>query len=152
MALIQNLNKLFYRLLNMEPVKQSTITSKLSRDNHYIPIWYQRGFILPGENDYFYLDLLPKKIQLPNGKIKILNEVRKQYPKSCFFEKDLYTTSFLFFLNDEIEKKLFSNIDNNGSKAVKAVINNNFAELHHNFIKFFEYLDIQKYTMDLIYV
>ena len=27
--------------------------------NHYVPEWYQRRFMLPGQNRYWYLDLNP---------------------------------------------------------------------------------------------
>ncbi|WP_375778894.1 hypothetical protein ACE103_07445 [Bradyrhizobium sp. ma5] len=38
------------------------------RHNHYVPIWYQERFMLPGQHRYFRLDLSPEVVT--NGKVK----------------------------------------------------------------------------------
>ena len=49
-----------------------------------------------------------------------------------------------FTLNDEIERKLFGDIDTRGSRAVKAFAGTDIAAWHEHFGPFFEYIDIQK--------
>jgi hypothetical protein len=46
--------------------------------------------------------------------------------------------------NDDIEKYFFGEIDNLGSKAVKAFAKNDLRVIHELFQRFFEYLDAQK--------
>jgi len=110
-----------------------------TRNNHYIPQWYQKGFLLDGVNQLHYLDLTPDIKQLPNDKI-IKKDYQKPNPRptsQCFFQRDLYTTFFGNYINDEIERKLFGEIDNIGAKAVKAFISEDISEWHHNFSDFF---------------
>ncbi|MGE4266335.1 MAG: DUF4238 domain-containing protein [Deferribacterales bacterium] len=115
----------------------------LTRNNHYVPQWYQRGFF-NANNQLQYLVLKPKIHTLPNGETKSV-EKKKWYPTSkCFFQKDLYTTFFGNQINDEIEKHLFGHIDDIGSRAVKAFISEDQREWHKNFQNLFEYLDSQK--------
>jgi len=47
-------------------------------------------------------------------------------------------------VNDEIERKLFGNIDTEGAKAVRAYAGGDPTECHQNFESLFEYIDIQK--------
>lgn len=112
--------------------------------NHYVPEWYQKRFISPEQDKLNYLDLHPATKTLPNGNIVVMNELFFWSPKQCFCKQDLYTTSFLGITNDEIEKYLFGAIDDRGSLAVSAVVNNDFAKIHKLFHSFFEYLDAQK--------
>ncbi len=116
-----------------------------SRDNHYVPKWYQKGFIEPNRSSLVYLDLTPDIKILPNG--------RKITPKSffpdapvsrCFYQTDLYSTFFLGEVNDEIEKKLFGDIDTKGAKAVRAFCTNDKHQWHQNFETLFKYIDTQK--------
>lgn len=62
----------------------------------------------------------------------------------CFMVRDLYTTFFGGLVNDEIERKLFGEIDNTGSKAVRAYIAEKLSDWHHHFSSLFEYIDAQK--------
>ena len=56
-----------------------------SRNNHYVPEWYQKGFILNGNKRLHYLDLSPTKIQLANGEQKTLNGLKFYSPcVHCF--------------------------------------------------------------------
>ena len=68
-----------------------------------------------------------------------------QTPTSRAFAKyDLYSTFFGTSVNDEIERKLFGDIDTSGSKAVRAFIGDDVREWHRHFQTFFAYMDIQK--------
>jgi len=115
-----------------------------SHDNHYVPQWYQKGFIPDEANALFYLDLKPDQKTLPDGRVVTMNCLYSWPTSKCFYQTDLYSTFFWDHINDEIEKKLFGNIDNTGSKAVWAFIEDDMAKWHHHFQDFFEYIDIQK--------
>lgn len=117
-----------------------------TRDNHYVPQWYQRGFLLNNSNQLHYLDLTPETKPLPNGR-DISIDYKKPNPRptsKCFYQTDLYTTFFGDYINDEIERKLFGEIDDTGAKAVKAFISEDISEWHNNFSNFFSHIDSQK--------
>ena len=41
-----------------------------SRENHYVPRWYQEGFFEPGKNTLAYLDLKPVQYESLSGRIQ----------------------------------------------------------------------------------
>jgi len=117
---------------------------EITRQNHYVPEWYQKRFLSTEKSAFYYLNLIPPTIDLPSGKKK-LNDIHWPFkPSQCFYLKDLYTTQYFGFLNDEIERYLFGKIDNSGAKAIDAMAKQEFKSLHDNFLNFFEYIDIQK--------
>ena len=118
--------------------------TQITRHNHYVPIWYQKGFIIGTRNTLQYLDLDPPKTELPNGRTISAKELQPRSTKRCFQEKDLYTTRFGSSLNDEVEKFLFGAIDKNGAVATRAFAGNDQRFFHDNFHRLFEYLDAQK--------
>ena len=118
--------------------------AQITRQNHYVPIWHQKGFILGPRSTLQYLDLDPSRTELPNGRILIGKELKLRSPKRCFQEKDLYTTRFGQTLNDEVEKFLFGGIDASGAIAVRAFVGNKQRVMHKYFQRFFEYLNAQK--------
>ncbi len=114
-----------------------------TRNNHYVPQWYQKGFFANGKEQLYYLSLQPKIISLPNGYKEVYT--KKLYaPSQCFYQKDLYTTFFGKHINDDIERILFGQIDYIGFKAIRAFIGGDFVKQHYNFENFFTYLDSQK--------
>ncbi len=117
---------------------------RITRQNHYVPIWYQKGFILAPRSTLQYLDLDPPKTKLPNGRIIMGNELELRSPKRCFREKDLYTTRFGRTLNDAVEKFLFGTIDASGATAVRAFFGSDTQIIHEYFQRFFGYLNAQK--------
>lgn len=117
---------------------------QLTRQNHYVPIWYQKGFIIGPKKNLHYLDLDPPKFVLSDGREIARKAVTARAPKSCFWAEDLYTTRFGSTLNDEVEKYLFGEIDDFGAKAVRAFANNDVVAIHKLFLRFFQYLDAQK--------
>lgn len=120
------------------------MADQVTRNNHYVPQWYQRGFIEPSQSRLHYLDLsLPQRV-LPDGRTFPLKAVRHWGPKSCFFEHDLYSTYLGAMVNDEVEKFLFGPIDDRGSKAVRAFADGDASAMHYAFEDFFEYMDAQK--------
>lgn len=115
-----------------------------TRDNHYVPIWYQRGFLEPGAGQLAYRDLQPQEHHLPDGSRRLGRSRFKSSPKQCFVQRDLYTTFFGASVNDEIEKRLFGAIDTDGAPAIKAFIGEDVREWHHHFQTLFRFIDIQK--------
>lgn len=113
-----------------------------TRNNHYVPQWYQNGFVDERDNELFRLKR--REIKLKDGASKIVYSKKWFTSAQCFYEKDLYSTFFGTVVNDDIEKKLFGPIDNNGADAVKAFLSDDQALWHHNFRDFFTYLDAQK--------
>lgn len=115
-----------------------------TRDNHYVPQWYQRGFLLDHSNQFHYLDLNPDTKELPDGRVITMNN-RNLWPTSrCFYQTDLYTTFFGEYINDEIERRLFGKIDDIGARAIRAFIGEDISEWHRHFSDFFSYIDSQK--------
>lgn len=64
-------------------------------------------------------------------------------PAQQFYKVDLYSTFFGVEINDDIEQKLFGPVDDNGSRAIRAFLNDDPSEWHHNFQNLFVYLDAQ---------
>ncbi|MDH3031448.1 DUF4238 domain-containing protein [Methylobacterium fujisawaense] len=116
----------------------------ITRDNHYVPIWYQRGFLESGSNQLAYRDLTPEEHRLPDGSTRIGRSRFKSSPKQCFVQTDLYTTFFGPVVNDEIERRLFGAIDTDGAPAIKAFISEDVSAWHHHFQTLFRFIDIQK--------
>ncbi len=116
-----------------------------TRNNHYVPQWYQEGFFEVGRNTLAYLDLTPERRVLVDG--------REYTEKSLFFsptsrmfrQQDLYSTFFGTSVNDEIERYLFGDIDTRGANAVRAFAGTDVREWHRHFMALFEYIDIQKF-------
>lgn len=113
-----------------------------TRDNHYVAQWYQKGFMDERENQLCHLTR--RQIPLPNGELKIVHTIKWHTSTQRFYEVDLYSILFGTEVNDEIERKVFGPIDDNGSKSVRAFLTNEQSQWHHNFQDFFTYLDAQK--------
>lgn len=120
------------------------MTSSAIRQNHYVPIWYQKGFANGRSASLHFLDLDPPRTVLGDGRIIVGRPVNIRAPKSCFWARDLYTTKLGSIYNDDIEKYFFGEIDNLGAKAVRAFANNDLRAMHEMFQQFFQYLDAQK--------
>jgi len=117
----------------------------VTRDNHYVPQWYQEGFFEPGRKSLAYVDMIPDQKVLPDGRVITQNGAWNNTPTSrAFFQTDLYSTFFGTSVNDEIERRLFGDVDTRGSQAVRAFIGTDLREWHDHFQDFFEFLDIQK--------
>jgi hypothetical protein len=115
-----------------------------TRNNQYVPQWYQEGFFEPGRNNYSYLDLNPCRHMLSDARVFTEKSKFVSPTSRAFCQRDLYSTFFGTSLNDEIERKLFGDIDTRGAHAVRAFVSEDVTEWHRHFTSFFEYLDIQK--------
>lgn len=126
------------------PPNSLTMQQQLTRDNHYVPQWYQRGFLAKGQHKLHVLNLHPAAKSLPTGKTLVDPVIEQLGPKLAFMERDLYTTRFGLVLNDEIETFLFGKIDKRGADAVRGWIAGDPIRIHRGFQDFFEYMDTQR--------
>ena len=117
---------------------------QITRDNHYVPQWYQRGFLGKGRHKLHVLNLSPAASSLPNGRMLWARDVEELGPKLAFKKLDLYTTRFGERLNDDIETFLFGKIDKSGADAVRGWIAGDQVRIHRGFQDFFGYMDAQK--------
>jgi|SRR5882724_5419799 len=115
-----------------------------TRNNHYVPRWYQAGFFEPGRTTLAYLDLTPPQITLPDGRTKAGNSLVHWATARCFQQRDLYSTFFDTLVSDEIERRLFGDVDAKGAKAIRAFAETDVSEWHRQFQNLFLYVDVQK--------
>ena len=116
-----------------------------TRNNHYVPRWYQASFFEPGRNTLAYFDLTPPQKALDDGRIVTIGKSLIHWPTTqCFQQKDLYSTFFGTFVSDEIEHRLFGDVDAKGAQAVRAFCENDPGKWHEHFQTLFQYIDVQK--------
>ncbi len=114
------------------------------KHNHYVPIWYQERFMLPGQHRYYRLDLTPEEVRQGNVKYK-RHDVHHWSPWRIFAQDDLYTTRWGSISNREIEKFFFGKLDETASSAL-----NFFSEFDHTniseeaFRTLMTYMSVQK--------
>ncbi len=101
-------------------------------------------FFEPGRSTYSFLDLSPPQHRLPSGRVVTERSKFLSPTSRAFCQRDLYSTFFGTAVNDEIERKLFGDIDARGALAVRAFAGEDVGGWHRHFTTFFEYLDIQK--------
>lgn len=116
--------------------------------NHYVPVWYQKGFLCPTvpDRELHYLDLNPPTFKDGRGTIRTKRALRRQGPKKCFFQDDLYTTFFGGRRTTDVEETFFGEIDRKAPAAI-AHFNNfthNQAGTHEAFPILLSHLCTQK--------
>lgn len=116
-----------------------------TRNNHYVPRWYQAGFFEPGRTTLAYFDLAPQRTTLPDGRVITGNSLVHWPTARCFQQRDLYSTFFGTLVDDEIERRLFGDMDAKGAKAVRAFAQADISEWHRQFQNLFLYVDVQKF-------
>jgi hypothetical protein len=79
----------------------------LSHIHHYVPEWYQKRFLAPGDSQLYRLDLKPQRIDLPNGKSYHPKACLRRPPSRCFWTEDLYLLRFGRTETDAIERHFF---------------------------------------------
>lgn len=114
---------------------------KPSCKNHYVPVWYQKGFQL-GQNQNWLLDISEPQLR-PDG-TPIVFAPRMRPAKACFWESELYVTRFGEAINDEVETVLFQEIDNHGSDAVRKFVDGDERAMHYQLESLLSYLGAQK--------
>lgn len=116
----------------------------ITRNNHFVPQWYQEGFFEPGRNKLAYLDMSPPVHTLPDGRQYTERSLFDAPTSRAFVQPDLYTTFFGTAVNDEIERRLFGKVDTKGSLAVRAFADGDESGTSELFETLFNYVDIQK--------
>jgi len=110
--------------------------------HHYVPIWYQRGFLAPGQASFKILDKCPEVFKDANGTVRgqgrsILN----RGPDRHFWESDLYTIRWLGRADDVIERQLFGTIDTMGKRAIDAWLAEDYNTVHGTYWHVYEFMD-----------
>lgn len=107
------------------------------KNNHYVPVWYQKRFLLPGQRDkeLFYLNLRPEVIVDSKGRPHTMNPIRRLGPKHCFVEENLYTARFGSDESTRIERMFFGAIDADGREAVEYFSNFTHPSAKGEFLK-----------------
>jgi len=94
------------------------MTGQQSHAHHYVPRWYQKRFLRPGQTNFFYLDLHPERVVWDGGSHERKAQ-RRRGPAACFYLDDLYTLKFGSKTTDAMEKLFFGTIDSLGRQAVE---------------------------------
>jgi hypothetical protein len=95
------------------------------RNNHYVPVWYQKRFLLPNapSNELFYLDLKPGTFTDPRGVVHDHWAMRRRGLSQCFAEDDLYVARFGKARSTALEQFFFGAVDTKGRRAVEYFTN-----------------------------
>jgi Protein of unknown function (DUF4238) len=116
------------------------------RHNHYVPVSYQRRFVLPGENRYYHLDLKPES--LTSGNVKCTPKALHHWgPYRAFAENDLYTTRWGTEDNAQIEQFFFGQLDDEGAPSIdfiRAFDHGKETNSERLFRQFLRYMSLQK--------
>lgn len=116
----------------------------LYRHNHYVPEWYQRRFMLPGQHRYYRLDLKPDAMVRDGHKYK-RKELHHWSPEQIFAADDLYTTKWGQITNTDIEKFFFGRLDSEAPAALDYWTNFDvFKGGSDNFETLLNYMSVQK--------
>ncbi|SIO47972.1 hypothetical protein SAMN05443247_06036 [Bradyrhizobium erythrophlei] len=99
-----------------------------TRNNHYVPQWYQEGFFEVGRNTLAYLNMKPPQRVLNGGRVITERDLFDAPTSRAFCQLDLYSTFFGTSVND----------------AIRAIAGPDVGEWHRHFQTLFEYIDIQK--------
>lgn len=116
--------------------------------NHYVPVWFQKQFIDPMSRDkeLHYLDLAPNTYLDGRGVTRLKRPLRRQGPKKCFVQDDLYTTVIGGKRCTDIEEVFFGKIDSYGKNAVECFSNldSTLKGVHDHFNNLMIYMSAQK--------
>lgn len=78
-----------------------------SHRHHYVPIWYQKGFLGQGHTSFKRLDKRPVVLRDANNKVRGQGRaVLTKSPDAVFWESDLYTIRWLGCSDEVIERQL----------------------------------------------
>jgi hypothetical protein len=114
------------------------------RHNHYVPEWYQRRFMLPGQTRYWRLDLHPDEIKGTPTK-KFRKDLHEWSPENIFAKDDLYTTQWGVVSNTEIEQFFFGKLDAAGPAALDFFSNFQYEHFpERTFNDLLTYMSVQK--------
>jgi hypothetical protein len=92
------------------------MAEEISHEHHYVPRWYQKRFLAPGEQKLWHLDLKPERVVVDRSRSYTKRALRRMYPAECFWLEDLYILRFGNTVTDVIEKVFFGKVDGAGQK------------------------------------
>jgi len=114
--------------------------------NHYVPEWYQKRFLVPGETQFHYLDLRPDRLPAGPGRFYYRNAMRRLGPANCFARDHLYTLKLGRWMTDMVEHGFFKQIDGEGMAGVALFsdfdLKDGFDEAWHGLMAF---MDAERY-------
>ena len=93
------------------------------RHNHYVPVSYQRRFMLPGQHHVITVSTSNLKRRTSRGITHTRRDVHHWGPDSIFAEDDLYTTRWGQISNTDIEQFFFGKLDDGGPAAIRLFCN-----------------------------
>lgn len=116
--------------------------SQQSYRHHYVPIWYQKGFLGPGQTSFKILDKHPEVFRDVGGNVRgVGRNILNKGPDAHFWERDLYTIRWLGRTDDVIERQLFGAIDAYGKRAIEAWLAEDFKAIHDLYLHIYEFMD-----------
>jgi hypothetical protein len=119
-------------------------TNRTSR-NHYVPQWYQRRFLPPGVDHFYYLDMNPDTVRIAPGRSYTRKALLRWGPAKCFYQDDLYTLKLGSWSTDLIERRFFGPIDDKGKAAVEFFADYALTDQAHDlFHPMLMYMDAQR--------
>lgn len=115
---------------------------KLSHRHHYVPIWYQKGFLGPGQTVFTILDKRPEVFKDAAGNVRgRARSILNKGPDAHFWEPDLYSIRWLGRTDDVIERMLFGTIDTHGKIAIEAWLSENWKIIRQTYWQVYEFMD-----------
>ncbi|MFJ2282053.1 DUF4238 domain-containing protein [Pseudomonas sp. NPDC087803] len=110
--------------------------------HHYVPQWYQKGFLNEGQTSFKILDLHPFIYRDKTGKVRGRGRsILDKGADAWFFESDLYTTQVFGEPNDDIERLLFGPLDEQGKIAIQAYLHEDWQTVSKTYGAVFEFMD-----------
>lgn len=123
--------------------KEETMqTTQSSHRHHYIPVWYQKGFLAPGKTSFKILDMHPDQFKDASGRVRGIGpSILSKGADAHFWESDLYSIPRFGKMDDVIERMLFGAIDTQGKRAIKAWLNEDHKTIHETYLHVYEFMD-----------
>lgn len=117
-------------------------TTQSSHRHHYIPVWYQKGFLAPGKTSFKILDMHPDQFKDASGRVRGIGpSILSKGADAHFWESDLYSIPRFGKMDDVIERMLFGAIDTQGKRAIKAWLNEDHKTIHETYLHVYEFMD-----------
>lgn len=109
--------------------------------HHYVPQWYQKGFLGEGQTRFKILDLYPPQYRSTDGRLHSGRAILDKGPNAWFYESDLYTSRYFGEPNDDIERLLFGPLDQQGKIAIAAYRDEDWETVAKTYCQVYEFMD-----------
>ena len=113
--------------------------------HHYVPEWYQKRFMQPGDSKMWYLDLETDRALGAKEKKSDKNKIYYRPIKYCFSMPGLYSLKSFSFSSNFLEEHFFGKIDVQGKRAIEILTNDDFfkADIQKTINNLIRYLTTQ---------